>query len=197
MRLIGILVLLAGCGHAGPLCQTRCGMLLMNEPEDQGGPLYKNKQPKWTCAEFQRAEDTVLAAYAKHVTDPRFETVCSRLNRWPVFVNESKNWEVTGTLVSGMTYCVATYPRTEVGNAPPLRGSLVHELAHVVQECVGTGAGVLSEDYGHANWTEDGIRAAESDVNRQGEDEAFCCEEPLWCTEHPTQNPRSEEYLHR
>lgn len=162
-------------------CVTRCGVILRDPvpPVDQ---RYYLNPPQWTCAELQRVEDLSMAAYARHVTDPRFEggKACAAVRGYGLKINPQTSWDFLGIEVSGLTYCGLR--SIEVGGTPPIRSSLTHELAHVVQDCAALGpipANETTSGLQHENWTRDGITAAIDEVQAEGDREfGKVCQRP-------------------
>ena len=176
-----ILLLLTGCGHAGAMCVTRCGLQLVSVAIPDEPEAYAKGDKHWTCEEFQRVEDASLAAYAKYVKDPRFDNACKALIDWPVTVRSERVWNVDPfrpeSRISGLTNC--TRGTIEVGNVPPMKSAMAHEMAHAIQGCLGRG-GDLS-DLSHSHWEEDGIYPAERSVVTQGQQESQCLKDGITC----------------
>lgn len=173
------LILLLACGHAAPLCVTTCGLQLVSLAPAEDTSRYETGSRGWTCEEFQRVEDASLAAYKKYVTDPRFQNVCAAIKDWPIVVRAEPTWtSEPNHLVAGLTWCTSGF--TEIGNVPPMKSSLVHELMHVVQGCEGQVPWDLN-DVSHSNWERDGLNAAEKAVNTVGQQEGQCLHDGITC----------------
>lgn len=152
--------LLASCGVSyghDPLCVSRCGMSFYGLPE--GGLPDMDYKPRWTCHQFQDAEDTTLAAFANVGGDPRFTEACKQVNGLRVFLHHFEAWQSPQHKypIAGETRCEVA--SVQVGNKPWHLSSLAHEMAHYVQRCEPTKPHDTA-DYYHSNWTSDGINSA-------------------------------------
>lgn len=160
------------CGPTrAPLCVTKCGMHLMGDRYGNMPPEARSESQQWaslwsdeeyfSCEQFQWTEDVALREFGA-VTDPSFKDVCAAIHNVPVYVQHEPNWvDEWGRHIGGMTDCrFTTIPIIYVGNAHPLRGSLVHEMAHAIQRCSPRKPIDPSRDADHANWTRDGIGQA-------------------------------------
>ncbi len=134
---IACVLCLASCAPVpGPACVSACGLRLM-------------APAPWSCSEFQDAEDHALEAF-QAVTDPRFAHACTRISAYSVRVTAGATFpDATGRQLDGLTYC--EHGAIYVGNVPPRRGALAHELAHAVQSC---------DPPDHRGWDTNGITDA-------------------------------------
>lgn len=169
--LIVLGLLLSCCAPtSAALCTTPCGLELYGPipepmPEDVG-------QPGWTCPELERTERVTLNAFAREVKDERFDFACSSFAGYAVRVVSVPVWESAQHAepanpkgrVTGLTYCQSGL--VYVGNAPPLRGALSHELAHVAQRC---------NPHGHDSWGDAGINAAIALTEAVGDADRLRC----------------------
>lgn len=147
------LLLACGCAQTPPIdCVTRCGLRLA------GDVPHIDDGAQWTCAELQRTEDAVLAAFDHQVSDDRFRNACERISGWVVVVRPTVFVDST---VGGRAHCASGV--LEVGALSPLNSTLPHELAHAVQSCQPL-APVESSDPDHSNWQRDGIASALEEV---------------------------------
>ena len=127
-RSVVLVVWLSSCGQTtGKTCTTECGIVGQMEMSDQH------------CDELQKTEMLTLWYLSQFTVNPtyRLNEMCDAVDGYHVFVRPERQWEHRGVQVSGTTYCgpkeiyIAT---TESGSLRD--GSLTHELAHAVQDCV-------------------------------------------------------------
>lgn len=151
----------AACGPS-PEFESPCGLQVhgrIPEPDPIIWSLMRSDL-EWDEEGLALAEAAALEAFAAGVTgDDRFEnkfSMCRRLQGWRIFVHAEQAWvDRWGRRVSGLADC--PYGIIEVGNMPPDRGALSHELAHAIQACRPNAAG---DDPDHAGWGEHGIYSA-------------------------------------
>lgn len=143
------LLLAAGCSLPSPVCHTRCGITYY-------GNVNEGDQPAgWTCDALQRLEDQAVDTFRRQLAghDPRFSDVCRKLPNWRLFTHQTPDWfDEYGRNIAGIARC---HNKTmEVGSRAPFRGSLVHELAHVAQDCYALQPvdQSLGENEDHAGW---------------------------------------------
>lgn len=147
---------LMACGISGIPCNTECGMTVYMPVGADGGV-----HPGWTCENVQRTVRIGLEQYAIWTTDPRFASACERLQGYQFEVKSLTggfpNLNVVGRpLVGGLSYCWEK--RIEINGVEPWRSSIVHEMAHAIQDC--RPDGYESKDPTHSNWIRDGIVVA-------------------------------------
>jgi len=157
---------LFGCSpYAGSqaLCETACGMRLLGEFPARGA--WPEDAPSWSCEWFQAIEDGVVKSFPR-ANDDRLKNTCRMLSGWTVSLEESETWKDSryAYRLSGYTACGAA-GYTRVGNSPPDRSSLPHELAHVAQDCYANTCAHPGTDSEHSCWVENGIYLAAANAN--------------------------------
>lgn len=140
------LLTVAGCA-ASSNCKTKCGLSAATLPSS------------WDCEALQGQENAALWAYKQTSKDPRLK-VCGNLQGFHIEARNEHSWpqgyKPDGGVqkVNGLTYCNSG--TVIIGNDKPIDSSLVHELAHVMQNC-NPRPPFDESDYYHSNWDEDGI----------------------------------------
>lgn len=155
--IISLVVVFTSCDV--PLCRSVCGM-------DYVGISNGRTGVPWTCSDFQTAEDKALRLF-KGVRDHRFlseDLMCRKLKNYTIMSNPQTKWlDPYGRLnangdvieIAGLTFCPS---RTiEANSNYPHKGSLMHEMAHAIQECVPIQIEDPTTDVDHKNWKKDGI----------------------------------------
>lgn len=164
MKILPILLPIISCGQAvqpAATCETFCGLRLQGDLPS--AEKYPSHSPVWTCENLQEVERGILAEFPA-VNDPRFRDVCPKLKGWVLTIQEKATWKdpVLGEL-SGLTHCAEGF--SEIGNVPPDRSSLPHEIAHVVQGCFPNDCAHPGTDPVHWCWRQNGVFAAAAAAN--------------------------------
>lgn len=175
MKTAILALLLVGCTQLpAERCVTTCGMELVGTAPERH--MEYRGQPWWTCEQFQRAEDEIVADYEEKTAqhDARFAVgkACKALKGWKVEVAEVTYWPADMETVGGLTYCDQGYML--VNAVPPMLSSLAHEVGHAIQNCSPKGP-ADGGDSQHANWGRDGLYGAQQAVDLVGgTDEGHC-----------------------
>lgn len=133
-------------------------------------------EDKWTCPVIQEIEDRTFANFDKWVTDPRFINTCHLMPGFTTYIIAAHSWtDKWHRQVVGRTECPLA--KVTIGDDDPKKSAYSHEMAHVIQRCLGQGPyeGVTMD--GHENWERDGIYAA------VWESEGLVCKDKHHCSE--------------
>jgi len=129
------LALLSSCG---PVCVSRCGLEL-----DRETAFYN-------CQGMQLSEDMALK-YFPTTNDTRLFNACPKFQGYTIETLDVPVFHFAGAdfAYTGATQC--DYKRIALAQVPYTHAVLVHELAHVAQDCTPAN---------HDGWNANGIDAA-------------------------------------
>ncbi len=105
----------------------------------------------WTCQDVQAVE-TAIVRELQQAQDKRYVN-CS-LRGYKLVVIDVESWWSFGRMVAGLTYC--QNGNVIIGNSPPRKSALAHEMVHALQNCYPLGP-YDEKDFYHSNWRRDGI----------------------------------------
>lgn len=118
---------------------------------------------RWTGPIIQDLEDRAVKAFASDANGAKMNQhdICESLDGYSLFIHPEEKWDCdkNGECVAGRSFCVER--RVEVATpieAYSLRySSLIHEIAHLVQDCKAPMPIDPGQDEAHADWNRDGI----------------------------------------
>lgn len=155
-----LLLLLACCGPSIelPTCRTKCGLQLIGAlpPATE---FYNADDERWSCAAIQRAEDAAIVEFTR-IDDYRFRDTCEEIGKYSFSLVSSPTFQDSiGRSVTGVTYCHKF--AAAVSNVVPSHSALLHEMAHMVQQCgPGSCTHPGTDDFDHWCWESIGVHNA-------------------------------------
>ncbi len=158
-------LVLLSCSPVEILGETNCGMVVTRHwPEFTAGRVGfpDAGDIPWDMDKLNAAE-AVAVRLLNDTKDERLHDACPKLRSVNLIITEKQAWYSDGRPAAGQTQCgnpaFGLLTKVMIGSNTPHQSSLLHELAHHLQDCAPRGAPDIEayEDSAHAGWHRDGI----------------------------------------